>query len=87
MAIVITETFEIPAHWMAALAYGDITGLDDADALHLEAFLDGSLDRYPRFDVQPPQGEAYFSAFHAAREYGVLACDVYEVSVIVDVKA
>lgn len=86
MPIVITETLEIPAHWMATLAYGDTSGLSDEDAYKVEAFLAGTLDRYPRFDVQPPQGEPYFSAFHVARDFGVLPCDVYAVDVIVDVQ-
>lgn len=86
MPIVITETFEIPEHWVHFMVNGDLTGLSDTEVLQIEAFLIGTCDAYPRFDVQQPQGEPYFSAFHAAREYGVLACDVYEVNVIVDVQ-
>ena len=74
----ITETYDLPSHWACYLINGDATGFSlnddggDAEIALIDRFVeeieaDGAL-------VDCSQ-EPFFSKYHDAEPYGVLACD------------
>ena len=76
-----TVTLTLPQHWMAALINLDLSGYDDDDIDQLELFTHYMRKTYGTaipLDYDPESGN--FMTWHDAREFGVLACDVYEVT-------
>lgn len=81
-----TITLSLPAHWLCPILYGDTTGLDRQDLRAFARWLDdivtdighgtmpmvGTISDYP-----------CFARYHDAAEYGVLACDCYDVDLLV----
>lgn len=76
-----TLTFSLPAHWMPGLVNGDVTGLDDAEAAALQRF---ETDQHREFGhvIYDCADDTYFERWHDAAEYGVLACDCYDVTIM-----
>ena len=81
-----TLTLSIPAHWLPAIFNDDTTHLDDAEE---RAFARWATDMVREFGpcsfelygdgCDAP--EPYFARYHDAAEYGVLACNCYDVQV------
>lgn len=82
-----TLTLALPAHWLAAIFNDDTTGFDDAEE---RAFARWATDMVREFGpcsfelygdgCDAP--EPYFARYHDAAEYGVLACNCYDVKVL-----
>ena len=71
------ESFHLPAHWAAPLINGDESGLDDADAVALDLFVQWMITEYGQCWCFACDGESDFMRWHDAARFGVLACDVY----------
>ena len=73
----ITESYDLPSHWAVYLINGDSTGfnLDDdgeeSEIKLIDDFLDESGLKDALVDCSD---ESFFSKYHDARPYGVLAC-------------
>jgi hypothetical protein len=77
-----TLTLALPAHWLPALINDDTSGLDTAEAAAFSRWLyDTTLDLgYPLVcDVDTDAGP-HFARYHDAAEYGVKACNCYDVT-------
>lgn len=83
-----TITLSLPAHWLCPVLYGDTTGLDDKEERAFARWLDdiirdvghGTLPMIGTINDNP-----YFARYHDAADYGVLACDCYDVTLHVPV--
>lgn len=84
-----TLTLSLPAHWIAPVLYGDLSPLDEVEAAAFSRWLDDTIEELGHGKV-PMIGtihdEAYFARYHDAAEYGVLACDCYDVDLLVEAK-
>ena len=81
MAVDNTVTLTLPQHWMAALINSDLSGYDDEEIDQLELFTDFMLKTYGNaIPLDYDTDSDNFMTWHDAREFGVLACDVYEVT-------
>ena len=69
------ETFELPAFWGVALFNDDTSHFDDVDHEHFNAFTDDMVKRYGKCWVVDVGEDTFFSSFHYATKFGVLACD------------
>ena len=78
--VIITETFELPLHWLPALVNDDNSHMDDVEIARLDRFIKHQLEHYEIFNVVS-YSEPYFSGWHDAREFGELAGDVCECEV------
>ena len=75
-----TLTLAVPAHWLCPIAYGDTTGLDDAEVTAFERWMDDMTREFGQItlgDISPCE---HFARYHDAAEYGVLACDCVDVT-------
>lgn len=72
-------TFTLPAHWLVPIAYGDTSGLDDAEARAYSRWLYDTTNDLGEPILGDVTEEASFVRYHDAAEYGVLACDCHEV--------
>lgn len=83
-------TLSLPAHWMVPVLYGDTSPLDDAEAAAFARWLSDTV-RDIGHGTLPLIGtikdETYFARYHDAAEYGVLACDCYDVELLCEVHA
>ena len=68
------ETFQLPAHWAAALINADPSGLDEDDNAALDAFTDWMMREYNQCWPIDCDDEPQFMRYHDAAKYGVLAC-------------
>lgn len=67
-----TSEYTLPAFWASYLINGDASGLEDNEALQIEAFISGeSLPWGCLSCSDSPE----FRHIHDASNYGVLACD------------
>lgn len=79
-----TITLSLPAHWLCPILFG--FGLDPREARAFERWLDdtirdighGTLPMVGTIDDNP-----HFARYHDAVEYGVPACDCYDVALLV----
>ena len=81
-----TELYNLPEHWLVALMYDDVSGLDEADELALDRFLADGLKKHDSFwclGTLEDGAESHFQSYHDVRKYGVLPCQV--VTVMFDV--
>lgn len=82
-----TITLSLPAHWLCPILYGDTTGLDDAEDRAFTRWLADTI-RDVGHGTMPLVGtiddDPYFARYHDAAEYGVLACDCYDVDLLVE---
>ena len=76
-----TVTLTLPQHWMSALINSDLSGYDDDEIDQLELFTDFMLKTYGNaIPLDYDTDSDNFMTWHDAREFGVLACDVYDVT-------
>ena len=76
-------TLSIPAHWMPVFFNADSSHLSDEEYAQLARWeLDMLHEFGEMFFALPEDAEAYFARYHDAAEYGVLACDCYDVTVM-----
>lgn len=82
-----TITLPLPAHWLCPILYGDTDGLDARETRAFERWLDDTI-RDVGHGTMPMVGTIndtpYFARYHDAAEYGVLACDCYDVDLLVE---
>jgi hypothetical protein len=79
-------TLSLPAHWICPVLYGDTTGLDDKEDRAFNRWLADTIRDVGHGDmpmVGTIKDETYFARYHDAAEYGVLACDCYDVELLV----
>jgi len=75
-------TLALPAHWLPALINGDSSHLTDEEYAQLARWeLDMLHEFGPLMFELPEDTTPGFARYHDAAEYGVLACDCYDVSV------
>lgn len=79
-------TLSLPAHWICPVLYGDTTGLDEKEERAFSRWLDDTIEHVGHGQL-PLIGKitdsTYFARYHDAAEYGVLACDCYDVEMLV----
>jgi hypothetical protein len=75
-----TLTLAVPAHWLCPIAYGDTTGLDDAEDRAFNRWLADIVREFGPITVGDVSDEPHFARYHDAAEYGVLACDCLDVT-------
>jgi len=79
-------TLSLPAHWIVPVLYGDLSPLDAEEERAFARWLDDVIRDVGHGEV-PLIGtihdETYFARYHDAAEYGVLACDCYDVEFLV----
>lgn len=74
----ITETYDLPSHWASYLINGDATGFSlnddggDAEIALIDQFVEEIEAEGALVDCSQ---ESFFSKYHDAEPYGVLACD------------
>jgi len=82
-----TLTLSLPAHWIVPVLYGDLSPLDEAEATAFSRWLADTVEDVGHGKV-PHIGtindQAYFARYHDAAEYGVLACDCYDVELVLE---
>ena len=71
MSKIKTISLDLPSFWASALINGDESGLEDEEQEQLDAWTKDNQNLYC-IDVSE---ETFFSKYHDAAEYGVLACD------------
>lgn len=79
-------TLSLPAHWIVPVLYGDLSPLDDGEAKAFSKWLDDIIRDVGHGQVPligTIKDETYFARYHDAAEYGVLACDCYDVEMLV----
>ena len=76
-------TLSLPAHWLAPILYGDTSGLDDAEDRAFGRWLMDHLNEFGETHIGKIKDAPYFARYHDAAEYGVLACDCYDVEFMV----
>ena len=73
----ITESYDLPSHWAVYLINGDSTGFslnDDGEESEIK-LIDNFLDESDLKDALVDcSDEEFFSKYHDAHLYGVLAC-------------
>lgn len=69
------EQYELPAHWACALMYGDESGLEQDDIAALDKFVGAGLMEHYSFHCIDVTDDQFFTKYHDATQYGVLACD------------
>ena len=78
-----TLTLALPAHWLPVFFNGDNSHLDDAEYAALCRWEADMLQEFgPLTYALPGAAEPHFARYHDAAEYGVLACDCYDVTVM-----
>ena len=83
-------TLSLPAHWICPVLYGDTTGLDDKEERAFDRWLADTIENIGHGHVPligTIKDETYFARYHDAAEYGVLACDCYDVEMLVPTAA
>ena len=80
-----TLELTIPSHWICPIAYGDTTGLDDAEERAFGRWLDDHIREFGPITLGDVAEESHFARYHDAAEYGVLACDCLDVTFMVPV--
>ena len=80
-------TLSLPAHWITPVLYGDTDHLDPCEARAFTRWLKDTIHGVGHGKV-PLVGKItdsiYFARYHDAAEYGVLACDCYDVELLVE---
>lgn len=83
-------TLSLPAHWICPVLYGDTSNLTPCESRAFDRWLADTI-RDIGHGTLPLIGaikdETYFARYHDAAEYGVLACDCYDVELLVPVPA
>jgi hypothetical protein len=82
-----TLTLSLPAHWIAPVLYGDLSPLDEAEAVAFDRWLQDTIEDVGHGKtplIGRIEDAPYFARYHDAAEYGVLACDCYDVELVVE---
>ena len=83
-----TITLSLPAHWIAPVLFGDLSALPHSEAVSFSKWLKDTIEDVGHGKL-PTVGtihdQTYFARYHDAAEYGVLACDCYDVDLLVEV--
>ena len=69
-----TIALNLPLFWASALINGDESGLDDNEQEQLDDWIKDN----PNLCCIDVGEETFFSKYHEAADYGVLACDCSE---------
>jgi hypothetical protein len=75
-----TLELTIPSHWLCPIAYGDTTGLDDAEECAFDRWYVDHVREFGPITLGDVSDDPYFARYHDAAEYGVLACDCLDVT-------
>lgn len=70
------EQYDLPLFWAPALINGDFDGYTTEELVALERFCDDMVSRHGRCWAIDVGDDTWFSRWHDAAHYGVLACDV-----------
>ena len=79
-------TLSLPAHWIAPILYGDATSLTSDEVRSFTRWLHDTIEEIGHghdLFVGTIDDNPYFARYHDAAEYGVLACDCYDVELLV----
>ena len=79
-------TLSLPAHWIVPVLYGDTSGLDDGESRAFRRWLMDTIKDVGHGTlplIGTIKDDTYFARYHDAAEYGVLACDCYDVEMLV----
>lgn len=82
-----TITLSLPAHWIVPVLYGDLSPLDEAEAVAFDRWLQDTIEDVGHGKtplIGRIEDAPYFARYHDAAEYGVLACDCYDVELLVE---
>jgi len=78
-------TLSLPAHWLVPVLYGDLSPLDEAEAVAFDRWLADTI-REVGHGKTPLIGHIedapYFARYHDAVEYGVPTCMCYDVELL-----
>lgn len=81
-------TLALPAHWLTPVLYGDTDHLEPEEQTAFNRWLNDTI-REVGHGKMPVVGtihdKSFFARYHDAAEYGVLACDCYDVELLVEV--
>lgn len=80
-------TLSLPAHWICPILYGDVDGLEEDEQYAFERWYADTVNDIGHGKVPligTIKDETYFARYHDAAEYGVLACDCYDVELLVE---
>jgi hypothetical protein len=75
-------TLSLPAHWLPAIVNYDPSGLDDKEHRALTCWMRDIVRECGEFHIGEVGDDPYFARYHDAAEYGVLACDCYDVTLM-----
>lgn len=80
-------TLSLPAHWIVPVLYGDTSALSRSEAVSFSKWLQDTIEdvghgKMPM--IGRIEDQTYFARYHDAAEYGVLACDCYDVELLVE---
>lgn len=87
MAHFTSLTLSLPAHWIQPVLYGDTSPLDEAEAVAFSRWLEDTKEELGHGKpvlVGSIHDQEYFARYHDAAEYGVLACNCYDVEILVE---
>lgn len=79
-------TMSLPAHWVCPVLYGDTSGLDEREERAFARWLADTIKDVGHGEVPligTIRDQTYFARYHDAAEYGVLACDCYDIEFLV----
>lgn len=79
-------TLALPVHWLPCLFNDDTTGLDDAEEAQFARWATDMLREFGpcTFEVAAADNDwpdPFFARYHDAADYGVKACNCYDVAV------
>lgn len=80
-------TLSLPAHWIAPVLYGDTDNLEPEEQTAFTRWLKDTIHdvghgKLPM--IGRIKDQTYFARYHDAAEYGVLACDCYDIEFLVE---
>jgi hypothetical protein len=70
------EYYELPAHWAVAFFNSDFDHLSDEEYNQFNNFVDDVVKRHGKCWCVDMDNDTFFSSYHDATRFGVLACDV-----------
>ena len=75
-------TLSLPAHWLPAIVNDDPSGLCDKEHRALTRWMRDTHADCGEFHIGDIDESPYFARYHDAAEYGVLACDCHDVTLM-----
>ena len=80
-----TLTLSLPSHWLVPVLYGDTSCLDARETRALTRWLAdtiGDVGHGTMLLIGKLANATHFARYHDAAEYGVAACDCYDVDLV-----